>query len=326
MCAFEARRGGIFFVVAGALVVLAGASAWVVDLAAELLTRTHAQAAADAGAIAAADSLIPGAPDTAGAQSSAISYAQQNGYAIAPSAVTFWDYTPPNGLPAQKAATVAWNSPVNTSFARIFGITQNNVAVSSSATLGGLAQVPAGALPFGLPAYQDASGNWWALSNDTGTYSPLTANPAPTLMLKVGAHGSNSGNFLALALGGNGASVYRGNIENGAAGPLQYGQSVSTEPGNMVGPTSQGVSARLAKGADWANIYVPMIAKSEWDNLHGRSDVTIIGFVSAHLNPITSKGEVTATFQARIVPTQGHVGASQSPGAYAPVLILPSVH
>jgi Flp pilus assembly protein TadG len=50
------------------------------------------------------------------------------------------------------------------------------------------------------------------------------------------------GNFGAIALGGNGASNYRDNIADGYQGTIHIGDIIPTEPGNMVGPTIQGVS------------------------------------------------------------------------------------
>jgi hypothetical protein len=50
-----------------------------------------------------------------------------------------------------------------------------------------------------------------------------------------------------VALGGNGASVYRENIRDGYQGVVCIGDILPTEPGNMVGPTSQGVNDLIAK-------------------------------------------------------------------------------
>lgn len=65
------------------------------------------------------------------------------------------------------------------------------------------------------------------------------------------------GNFYAVAFSGRGANDYRSHIANGWNGTLSVGDYVTTEPGNMVGPTRQGVqeliakdpSARLVRGA-----------------------------------------------------------------------------
>jgi len=55
------------------------------------------------------------------------------------------------------------------------------------------------------------------------------------------------GNFGAIALGGTGASNYRSNIAYGYPGIVRLGDILETEPGNMVGPTLQGVIELIAQ-------------------------------------------------------------------------------
>ncbi len=55
------------------------------------------------------------------------------------------------------------------------------------------------------------------------------------------------GNFGAIALGGNGASVYRSNIANGYQGLVSIGDILTTEPGVNNGPTIQGVAELILK-------------------------------------------------------------------------------
>lgn len=70
-------------------------------------------------------------------------------------------------------------------------------------------------------------------------------------MMKGGAKGGNSGNRLALAVGGNGAKNFENNIANpercaGEDPPLTSG-TATTEPGNMAGPFDDGMAKRQAK-------------------------------------------------------------------------------
>jgi len=60
-------------------------------------------------------------------------------------------------------------------------------------------------------------------------------------------HPNSPGNFYAVALGGRGASDYRDNIAYGWEGTVSVGDILTTEPGNMVGPTQQGVNALIAQ-------------------------------------------------------------------------------
>lgn len=57
---------------------------------------------------------------------------------------------------------------------------------------------------------------------------------------------NSPGNFYGVALGGRGGSDYRSNIANGWSGTINVGDTLTTEPGNMVGPTRQGVSDLIA--------------------------------------------------------------------------------
>ena len=51
--------------------------------------------------------------------------------------------------------------------------------------------------------------------------------------------------FGALSLGGSGASIYKKNLKFGYPGRLAVGDLVSTESGNMSGPTSEGLAYRI---------------------------------------------------------------------------------
>ncbi len=80
--------------------------------------------------------------------------------------------------------------------------------------------------PTGFIAPRDVDGRYIELKSDSPEYP---------------------GNFYGLALGGRGANDYRQNIISGWSGTIQLGDTLTTEPGNMVGPTRQGVSALIAQ-------------------------------------------------------------------------------
>ena len=63
----------------------------------------------------------------------------------------------------------------------------------------------------------------------------------------------SSGWFMPLALGGTGGDVYRENIADCAPGTFTLGETITVEPGNMIGPTKQGVDDLVAMdpGAHW---------------------------------------------------------------------------
>lgn len=307
----RARRGSTLYLVVGGTAVLFGAAAWVVDLGLGLKERSRMQAAADAGAIAATYDLAngPSATATAGA-----AWVNRNGYAISPSAVTTWRR--PNGKPA---VTVRWKQPVKTTFGNIFGIPSFDVAVAASATLGGLTRIPEGAMPFGLPAYKDAAGAWYGLADGkTGSY--VLMQPGVRLQLKTSGGSGNDGNYLPLSLDGTGASVYSDTIVNGSHHAIDFNAVVGTETGNMAGPTKKGVGERLGRGASYADIFVPMIPRAEWEANSGRSTVTVIGFVMARLEPV-SGSNVYADFIQKVLPYPASPDANSTPLASAPLLV-----
>jgi Flp pilus assembly protein TadG len=63
------------------------------------------------------------------------------------------------------------------------------------------------------------------------------------VVLKYDSQNAASGDFGALRIGGSGASVYRDNIVRG--GRVRLGTTYAVEPGNMVGPTREGLQRRL---------------------------------------------------------------------------------
>lgn len=116
--------------------------------------------------------------------------------------------------------------------------------------------------------FSDCSG-----SAPTGFIAPRDVD-GRLVELKLGS-GSNAGdgspgNFYPVALGGTGASNYENNIRYGWGGTVRIGDILTTETGNMTGPTRQGVdylisldpSARLVTGPNgrmyvWSDRYPP---------------------------------------------------------------------
>lgn len=311
------RRGGIMVIVAAGMVVMIGAAAWVADAGSMLQSRTHQQAAADAGALAAARALLPSDADEAIARAQAIEWTGRNGYAITGDDVTFWTHSS-----GRRAVTVSWTETTPSYFARFFGDTSHPVYVTSSAILGELEDLPGGVVPFAVPSYQDAAGDWWVLSSTAaGDYRRMIDDPPTEMILKVDAQGNHAGNFLGLGIDGPGGSIYRESIVYGADTQLSVGDVIPTQTGNMIGPTKQAIADRLARGPEYADIVVPLIAKSEWDAATGHSHVTIIGFVSAHITRVTGTGEIYATFTSLTYPGDPTLGNGAGAGGFAPMLI-----
>lgn len=112
---------------------------------------------------------------------------------------------------------------------------------------------PLNVLPFGAVADQGSSTDT-TLQYLAGllTNPPLPgvyANSAVTLKSDTsgGTSVGSSGNFGAISLPGeNGANDYRNDLADDSTSSVSVGDWVSTKPGNMVGPTQQGLSDRLS--------------------------------------------------------------------------------
>lgn len=228
---FGDSRGQIMVLYAGALALaLAGAVALGTDVAVLYVNWQQLQKAADAAALAGANYLPL---DPSQAPTTASTYAQNNG--IAPGEIVS---TPVSG--DQLSITVNLRRTVPYYFARTLGMT--NAVINVKATAGVLQNGASGRglIPLGLSCPGGATSG-----NCNGDY--VVGNTYT--MKQDQSQTSLSGNWGALALGGNGASVYLQNLVKGFDGPISVGTSVATEPGNIVGPTGQGIGDRVAGGA-----------------------------------------------------------------------------
>ena len=143
--------------------------------------------------------------------------------------------------------------------------------------------------------------------------SPKNPSGIPSLQ-------QESGHFFALALDGNGGSVYRDTIVDGSHNSFAIGDAATLEPGNKVGPTRQGVNelisadptsrwnaaAGLPEGnqyhagnGTWMNsprvvripIYDPEVALNQ-----GRSTMVIASFAGFWIESIDTQGTVIGRF------------------------------
>ena len=266
------------------LVVMAGL---VLDTASLVYQRTRMQVAADAAALAGARGLTNG---SAFAIAQAQSMAAKNGYTLPAEAISI-----ENG----SRMTVTLETPVNSLVGRVLqvmtpGASSNlakpfQVGATSTADLRFQHQSE-GLRPFGVPE-QDF-------------------HPGIEYVLKAGAGGSIRGNFQALALDGPGANLYRNAILNGAQTSLKVGDLVSTEPGNIVGPTVSAINQLIGpdqtgyrdatQGAKTPRVITVPLLSSSYFAAHGRSNVTIAGFARFYITYTTSRGEVYGRFIDRL--------------------------
>ena len=215
------ERGQGLVLAAFAMVVILGFAAIAIDVGLFLHERRELQKSADAAALAGAQEL-PYSPGDA--QQKAEEWAAKNG--IDAGELGAVDIT--STYVANDTITVEVNRDVPFVFARVLGFTSDTMSAEGTARVGSPAAM-GGLAPFGV--LEDA------IEFDEPT------------VLKYDAHEASHGNFGALAIDGNGASTYRETIKYGSETALcaQSQDSCTdptteTEPGNMTGPTRQGVN------------------------------------------------------------------------------------
>lgn len=307
MQAPKAQRGSALALVSLFGMVLIGFSALAIDVGRVVVTRTRLQRVADAAALAGAKDLDQ---NQAKARAAALDFASRNGVALSAGDVSF-----PNADRVQ----VSIDRPVETVFARVFGINSYPVPATATAALQ-QANSTTGLRPWGIP------------QQDFRDYSTGTL-----YTLKLTSHSGEydgGGNFYALALDGTGGNVYRDTITSGSKNRFEIGQTVATETGNKQGPTKQGVDKLIGKDkhTSYAEVLaagetdcprlVTMIVISEDSFGNGRTDVTIAGFATFFITDWRdNKGEVVGEFVRYVDLNATGGGAPSANGTQAVALI-----
>ena len=304
-CWKRPSRGQFAVIFALALPAILTAIALSVDVSMMYLNWESLQKAADAGVLAGANSL-PYDPTTAAATADA--FAVLNGVQnseIVSTAVSADQYS--------ITMTVTRNVPYY--FGRVIGLTASPVTVSATAGVIQNQGDARGLLPLGLPC---STGN-------------CTYTAGESLSLKQTQSGP--GNFLALALGGAGANTYRTNLERGYNGTINCGDMVTTQTGNLVGPSGQGIDERITLGQttdpngsasnapayDPRRVIVPLVDAT---GISGNSQVPVNGFAALWVdNTSGNNNTVVATFLEMLPNCSVGGPAPQQFGLTAPVLL-----
>jgi hypothetical protein len=307
-------KGQAMFLVILALPVIVGVLTIVMDVGNLYYNQISMQVAMDSGALAGAY-YLPSYPSQA--KSVAQDYAVRNG--LKASEIVSVTVTPDN-------KTVIMNSARNLPcfFCAVLGegTAHAQTAPSSESTAptvkatGTALIVPiraaTGVLPLGVDYRTNMSfGN--------------------VIQLKEGQVGA--GNWGALALGGSGASNYRTNLQNGYQSLVSVGDMIDTEPGNVVGPTRQGMQDRISTGQnqfstgtyqnhDLNDPRVILIPIVDFSNIHGKSQVPVKGFAMVWVSSMDSSGSLTCYFVQQCVHASiaDASGAIPNTGANKPVL------
>ncbi len=326
------KRGSILILVAAALGAVLGASALAVDYGRLVLHRWKVQAAVDAAALGGAQELVclPGQTGPDYAEAAQVAETLSSGNMAGEYTVSF---------PDSRTCRVEGGRDMSTFFASLVGISEVRISARASAGLS-----PAGSgtgiRPFAVeePLAGFLFGEIYLLK-----LGPKGDEDDP------GTEYAHNGNFHAVAIGGTGSNIYRDNIKYGSDVTLSVGDWLDTEPGNMSGPTDQGVDYILQQeiieeGVDYILdqdviawewyvnnpdalresprlITIPVIG--DWSGVYGRSSVQVVAFANFFLEGVGGSGkdcEVYGRFVERVVPGS-HGTATTDLGAYSVRLI-----
>ncbi len=244
-----------------------------IDLGSILSSRTQLQSAVDAAALAGARGLI-----------------QNNQTAISCAVATFGANRLQNrslqlsaeevSFPAANQVAVSVTRPVNLFFLPLVGLRRVNISAEATAVCGTVRST------YGLKPWAVPDEHWQV---------------GDRVVLKTGSHGHGGGTgswhypvcFPPLNRGTpvRGADAYRDNIINGASCKVAIGDRLLVEPGNMQGPTRQGVDAILAldPNAYWDGDH---IAGSQYPG-DSSPRVCKIALIDPNDDPGNGRGEVT---------------------------------
>jgi hypothetical protein len=218
------EKGNVIAFTAITMLVFIGFLSLGIDVGTMMVARNQLQATADAAALAGATGLLfsQGEAINRAIQLGADNTCLNQSVQISPADVTF---------PTTSRVRVQANQTINLNFAGVIGIPTANisaVAVAEAGTIIGTG----GLKPWAVPYFD------WDIGTPVVIKSGVLGAPAsgPGYFYPV--------DFPPLELGTPipGAQQYEDNILNGSNIEISIGQTLQVEPGNMVGPTQQGVN------------------------------------------------------------------------------------
>ena len=260
----KCEKGYVAVVVAALLVVLFGFTSLAVDVGVLYTSRTAAQRAVDAAALAGAFTFVvhPTAPQPATARQHALSVATAQrvlGQPINPADVDI-NVDIPNRL-----VTVSLTHDQGTYFARVLGIDQATIGVRAIAEASPNATGSACTKPWFIPntvfgalspCKACAAGQVLVANNEVTPYGLSQLGKQFRVRSQNPGNALAPGQFYAIQVpGSSGGNDYRNNIATCTTQTVVCQQKYSVETGNMVGPTKQGVRDLMGPSPDvWEGI------------------------------------------------------------------------
>jgi Flp pilus assembly protein TadG len=308
------HRGQSIILITIAIPALLGCLTLMVDFGDIYVTRVRLQTACDSAALAGANYL----PNY---QSQAISTAQS--YALT-NGIVLSEINSLSVSPDGKSVAISTTRQVPCIFCLALGASVAHAATGETGTSGDngvSASATAVIVPVKSAIGIEPLGVDYRTSLDFG-------NPIVLHQGMVGA-----GNWDPLDLGGSGASVYRSNLDNGYQTLVTVGDLITTEPGNMNGPTQSGMNARITSGQskypsgtfsnhaldDPRVMTIPIV---DFGNINGRSQTPMKGLAKMWVVSVSGKGDINCYFIQESIPNATpDPNASGAYGAVTPALL-----
>ena len=275
----RAESGNAIALSSFSMFVFLSVAGMAIDVGSILTSKTQLQCAVDAATLAGAQGLIEG-------QQNAIQQAQRvarrNRYLNQALILNSNEITFPNA----NNISVKVSRSINLFFLQLIGINNVTLSASASAMYGSVKGtkglkpwvVPDEGWNFGDPVVLKEGSN---VDDEEGETPPVSWHfPVCFPPLNVSTPES-------------GADIYRENIISGSNMTIKLGDVLSIEPGNMVGPTKQGVSEVLTLDpfAEWsANGVI-----NSWYPGHSSPRICKIALIDPNMLPVDGRNEVTVT-------------------------------
>jgi Flp pilus assembly protein TadG len=308
------RKGQALIVVIAAIPAILGALTLVVDVGNAYFNKLEMQTASDS-AVLAGGLYLPSEP------SDAISFARQIANA---NGLSNTDITSITVTPDDKEVIITASRSLPCYLCAILGESEAHAQVADGGT-----QTPSGSLnttaTSGIVPIRAAAG-----VVPIGVDYRTALNYGQEIILKQGQVGA--GNWGPLALGSSGASVYATNIENGYSGVVTDGDMLTTETGDVVGPTSQAFNYRISEGQtnfpsgtfqshDLNDPRVMLIPLVDFSDINGNSQVPLKGFAMMWVVSEDQQGNITCYFIQQSIPQGVPDSTGSDTGATTPILL-----
>lgn len=233
------EKGNVVVFTAFSMVCLIGFAALSIDVGTLLTARNELQACTDAAALSGATGLLTNHTEST---TRAIATAGRNACLNQPVILTSSNIS----FPQNNQVMVQALQSVNLNFTSVLGIGSANISAMAVAEVGTIIGT-SGLKPWGVPDMNYQPGD--VVSIKAGTLGAPGTNPS--FFYPIDFPPVNRGTPES------GASVYKSNIINGSDCYVGLSDIIQIEPGNMIGPTQQGVNGLISQdpGAYWDPTY-----------------------------------------------------------------------